>query len=135
MFDPPINLSRKIKDKFTLTSSVYFRLLCLYFSIEYEDVEACHSFIDSHKSICDTKVKKNPPRTVRYTYILSEPNLSLRRIFRYSTFFSHALVSNARFSRFKVRMTTHEFLSPCRTWLFHIFFVCKHFRAAVFITL
>lgn len=80
------------------------------------------------KAFAILKLKK-PPRTVRYTYILSEPNLSLRRIFRYSTFFSHALVSNVRFSRFKVRMTTNEFLSPCRTWLFYIFFVCKHFQS------
>lgn len=37
---------------------LYFCLFCLYFLIEYEDIEVCYSFIDFYKSICDIKKSK-----------------------------------------------------------------------------
>lgn len=47
---------------------LYFCLFCLYFLIEYEDIEVCYSFIDFYKSICDIKVKKNFKNGMVYVY-------------------------------------------------------------------
>lgn len=129
MFHPLIHLSRKIQYEFTVTKCMFYILLCLCFSIEYEVIEACYSFIDSHKSIYDTKKKSKTSRTIhseRAKFLICDESLGLAR------FFSRALVPKARFARFQVRMSTNEFYHSAEHGYSTYVLYIKHFKSCSF---